>query len=67
MGEEKDRYFALVLFKKNNINQYLFLEEKMILNEILILGKTVLRNGLKSIVDEQNKCLVKLIIAIFSV
>ena len=67
LGDDKDRYFGLILFKKNNKATYLFLDEKMVHNEILILGRTIVRSGLKSIVDDQNKCHFKLILAIFSV
>ena len=67
LGDEKDRYFGLLLFQKNNKATYLFLDEKMVHNEILILGRTIVKSGLKSIVDDQNKCHFKLILAIFSV
>ena len=67
LGDEKDRYYGLILFKNKNKATYLFLDEKMVHNEILILGRTIVRNGLKSIVDDENKCHVKFILAYFTV
>ena len=67
LGDEKDRYFALLLFKKNTNIINLDLEEKMLINETLVLGKSVVKSGLNTIVDEDNKCHVKLILSIFHI
>ena len=66
--EAKDRYFGFLLFKNNDNNiTSLGLDEKMAHNEILILGRTIVKSGLKTIVDKEKKCHFKLILAIFSV
>ena len=67
LGEEKDRYFALLLFKKNNNVIDLDLDSKMLINEILILGKSIVKDCINSLVDEQKKCHVKLILSIFHI
>ena len=68
LGDEKDRYFAYLIFRnKNNNITTIILDEKMVHNEILILGRTIIKSGLKTIVDMQNRCHVKIILAIFNV
>ena len=67
LGDEKDRYFALLLFKKDDSIINLNLEEKMLINETLVIGKSIVRNGLSTIVDEQHKCHFKLILSIFDI
>ena len=67
LGDEKDRYFALLLFKKDDSIINLNLEEKMLINETLVIGKSIVRHGLSTIVDEQHKCHFKLILSIFDI
>ena len=64
-GEDKESYHAFLLFTKNNNIIGLYIDEKMIENKILILGKTIVKNDLISIMDEERKCHVKLILAKF--
>jgi len=55
---------CLILKNKDSITGAI-LNEKMVHNGILILGKTIIKNSLKNIIDEKNKCHVKLILAEF--
>ena len=66
-GEDKETYHAYLLFHKNNNIVGISIDEKMIMNAILILGKTILRSEMASIMDEEYKCHVKIIIAKFSI
>jgi hypothetical protein len=66
--DAKDRYFGFLMFQSNdNSITTIGLDEKMEHNEILILGRTIVKSGLKSIVDKDKKCHFKLILAIFDV
>ena len=68
LGEAKDRYFGFLLFKNNeNSITTIGLDEKMVHNDILILGRTIVKSGLNTVVDKQKKCSFKLILSIFSV
>ena len=61
--EEKMDYTCFLILKNKNSITPLTLNEKYKHNGILILGKTVLKNSLKNILDDDNHCNVKLIIA----
>ena len=61
--EEKMFYTCFLILKNKNSITRLTLNEKYKHNGILILGKTVLKNSLKNILDDDNHCNVKLIIA----
>ena len=66
--DAKDRYFAFIIFKnKNNNVTCLCLDEKMVINNILILGKTVIKSGLNLIVDNNKKCHAKIIFSTFKI
>ena len=66
LGEDKERYYAYILFNNQNNIIPISLEEKMIDNGILILGRTIIKSGLSQVVDEQNKCHIKLLLAHFT-
>ena len=66
-GEDKETYHGFLLFSKNNNIVGLSIDEKMIENKILILGKTIVKNDLISIMDEEYKCHVKLLLAKFTI
>ena len=61
-GEKKQEYYACLLIKNKNNIISLSLDEKMVHNETLILGKTIIKCCLNSLVDQHNKCHVKLIL-----
>lgn len=64
-GKENQSYNGFLLIKSKNKDRitYINLDEEMILDKILILGKTIVKSGLSSIIDEQNKLHIKLILA----
>ena len=67
LEDVKDRYFAYLIFRNQNNNiTSINLDEKMNHNEILILGRTIIKSGLKNIVDKENRCHVKIILSIFN-
>ena len=62
-NEGKDEYHGFLIIKnEKNITQ-ITLDEKMVHDGILILGRTIIKSGLNTIVDKQNKCHLKLILA----
>ena len=63
--EEKIDYACYFILKNKDSITSAILNEKMIHNGILILGKTIIKNSLKNIIDENNRCHVKLILAEF--
>ena len=63
---EKQEYYASLIVKIKNSALLLPLNEKMALNGTLILGKTILKNGLSALVDQNSKCHVKLVLAYMS-
>ena len=63
--EEKIDYSCYFILKNKDSITSAILNEKMVHNGILILGKTIIKNSLKNIIDENNKCHVKLILAEF--
>jgi hypothetical protein len=63
--EEKIDYACYFILKNKDSITSAILNEKMVHNGILILGKTIIKNSLKNIIDENNKCHVKLILAEF--
>ena len=63
--ENKIDYACNLILKNKDSITSAILNEKMIHNGILILGKTIIKNSLKNIVDENNHCNVKLILAEF--
>ena len=63
---EKQQYYASLIIKVKNGAILLPLNETMVLNGTLILGKTILKSGLSALVDQNNKCHVKLILAYMS-
>ena len=65
LGEEKESYYAFLLLELNNNIIKINLDEKMIENKILILGKTIEKHELFSIVDEEHKCHIKIFLAKF--
>ena len=64
--KDKEGYYAsLIIINKDKVI-LLPLNEKMIHNGILILGRTIAKNKLNTIVDQYNKCNVKLVIGYMS-
>jgi hypothetical protein len=63
LDEDKISYSCYLILKNKNCITSANLNERMVHNGILILGKTIIKNSLKNIVDEENKCHVKLILA----
>ena len=63
--EEKIDYICLLILKNENSITSVILNEKYKHNGILILEKTVLKNSLKNILDDNNHCNAKLILAEF--
>ena len=61
--EEKIRYSCYLILRNKNLITSAYLNESMVHNGILILGKTIVKNSLKNILDEFNKCHFKLIIS----
>ena len=61
--EEKIDYACYFILKNKDSITSAILNEKMVHNGILILGKTIIKNSLKNIIDENNKCHVKIILA----
>ena len=60
-----DGYARNFLFKKGLAKEVTSanLNERMVHNGILILGKTIIKNSLKNIIDENHQCHVKLVLA----
>jgi hypothetical protein len=63
---EKEKYDCYLLVNNNCNVIGLCLNEKMIHENILILGRTIIKNGLKTIVNEENKIHAKLILSHFN-
>ena len=63
LDEDKINYSCYLILKNKNCITSANLNERMVHNGILILGKTIIKNSLKNIVDENHKCHVKLILA----
>ena len=61
--EDKIAYSCFLILKNKNCITSANLNERMVHNGILILGKTIIKNSLKNIIDENNKCNVKLILS----
>lgn len=61
--EDKISYSCFLILKNKNCITSANLNERMVHNGILILGKTIIKNSLKNIIDENNKCNVKLILS----
>ena len=66
-SDDKERFYGLLLLKKDNEINSISLDETMNHDKILILGKTIIKNGLRTIVDNNNKCHMKLVLAHFFV
>ena len=62
LDEEKIRYSCYLILRNKNLITSAYLNESMVHNGILILGKTIVKNSLKNILDD-NKCHFKLIIS----
>lgn len=62
---EKERYYGNIIFNNRNKLISISLDEKMVDNGILILGRTIIKSGLSTIVDENHKCHIKLFLAHF--
>ena len=62
-NEDKITYSSYLILKNKNCITSANLNERMVHNGILILGKTIIKNSLKNIVDENHKCHVKLILS----
>ena len=60
---ERQEYYASLIIKNKNDVLLLPLNEKMVLNGILILGKTIIKSGLSALIDQNSKCHVKLVLA----
>ena len=63
LDEEKIRYSCYLILRNKNLITSAYLNESMVHNGILILGKTIVKNSLKNILDDFNKCHFKLIIS----
>ena len=63
LDEDKITYSCFLILKNKNCITSANLNERMVHNGILILGKTIIKNSLKNIIDENNKCNVKLILS----
>ena len=61
--ENQISYFCYLILKNKNCITSAILNEKMVHNGILILGKTIIKNSLKNIIDVDHKCHVKFILA----
>jgi hypothetical protein len=66
INTEKQEYYASLIIRIKNNVVLLPLNETMVLNGTLILGKTILKNGLSALVDQNSKCHVKLVLAYMS-
>ena len=62
-NNEKEKYNGIILIKNKSNIISVNLDEKMIHDNILILGRTIIKEGLRSIVNEQNKIQAKLILS----
>ena len=62
-NNEKEKYYGIILIKNKSNIICVSLDEKMIHDNILILGRTLIKEGLRSIVNEQNKIHAKLILS----
>ena len=65
-GEKKQEYYGCLLIKNKDKIISLSLDEKMVHNETLILGKTIIKSCLNSLVDQHNKCHTKVILGYIS-
>ena len=63
MDEDKISYSCFLILKNKNCITSANLNERMVHNGILILGKTIIKNSLKNIIDENQQCHVKLVLA----
>jgi hypothetical protein len=63
MDEDKISYSCFLILKNKNCITSANLNERMVHNGILILGKTIIKNSLKNIIDENHQCHVKLVLA----
>jgi hypothetical protein len=63
---ESQKYHGYLLINNNCNVIGIFLNEKMIHENVLILGRTIIKNGLKTIVNEENKIHAKLILSHFN-
>ena len=63
---DKDKYQGYLLIINNNNIITVSLDEKMIHNDTLILGRTIIKSGLKTIVNQENKIHFKLILSHFN-
>ena len=61
----KDKYYGLLLFKNKNQIITISLDEKMVHDKILIMGKTIMKGSLGNVVS-LNKCHIKLILVNFN-
>ena len=66
LQEAKDNFFGFLLFKNNNHITPISIDEKMIHDKILIMGKTIIKSSLRTVVSD-NKCHIKLILANFNI
>ena len=55
-------YFSYIVLKNKNCITSANLNERMFHDGVLILGKTIVKNSLKNIVDDNNKCHVKIVL-----
>ena len=58
-------YCSYIVLKNKNCITSANLNERMFHDGILILGKTIVKNSLKNIIDVDNKCHIKIILAEF--
>ena len=65
-GEKKQEYYGCLLIKNKDNIISLSLDEKMVHNETLILGKTIIKSCLSSLIDQHNKCHAKVILGFIS-
>ena len=63
-GNDNELYYGFVFVKKTDDIVSIILDEKMLHNGILILGKTLIRDKLLSFVDEHDKLHIKIILAL---
>jgi hypothetical protein len=65
-GEKRQEYYGCLLIKNKDNIFSISLDEKMVHNETLILGKTIIKSCLNSLVDQHNKCHAKVILGYIS-
>ena len=63
---DKDKYYGYLLIIKDYNVIGIPLDEKMLYDDTIILGRTIIKSGLKTIINEQRKLHAKLILSHFN-